>query len=612
MMQWISASMPNNRCISMTKRTLPSFLFLLSGYFLFCLAVPSLRAQSSDWAELPLPSTGNISALYANGNLVLAARTIGLKNTGVYRSTDAGQSWAEVSGFETNTDGSIVGCFVAANNALYATGRGVRRSNDGGLTWTPLNNGLIVSFLPGVVAPIGCLAVNGETLVATAGAPYQAVFLSTDGGASWRERPIGLPVGTNFIYGPVAFSEGNLLLWVVSQFYRYRTDTGGWVRVSPPNGVGYPLRGRNSFVARGKNLFIIGQDNNPPQQVFRSVDGGTSWTGFMRGLPTNQIAGFNRLFDLVSDGELLYASATAGESLTMPSPTSPGNVYFSDDEGETWGVATKPLALDNGLLRQNFSYLLSPIAVSGTVVYAANGEKLYRTTLLPPAVSAASYRALDVTGGSIAAIFGNNLATASTVEVDAPLADVTVQVTDSAGRQRNAFLFAATPTQINFQIPPEIAPGLATVSLAGTNQVWRANVAAVAPSLFTADMSGSGLPAGLALRIKNDGTQSYEALFQYDAQNRPVALPLDVSRADETVFLVLFGTGVRGRSVLAQVTAKVGDTNAPVEYAGPVQGLVGLDQLNLRLPRTLAGRGEVTVEIQADSKKANPVRVLFK
>ncbi|MBI1760793.1 MAG: hypothetical protein HYR56_05080 [Acidobacteria bacterium] len=607
----------------MTKRTLPSFLFLLFGYFFLCSVAPPLHAQSSDWAELPLPGTGNISVLYANGNLVLAARGVGLRNTGVYRSTDAGQSWAAVAGFETNTDGSIVGCFVAANNALYATGRGVRRPNDGGLTWTPLNNGLTVSFLPGVVAPIGCLAVNGETLVATAGAPYQAVFLSTDGGASWRERPIGLPVGTNFTYGPVAFSEGDVLLWVISQFYRYRADTGGWVRVSPPNGVGYPFRDRNSFVARGKNLFMIGRENNPPQQVFRSIDGGTSWAGFMRGLPANQIAGFSKVFDLVSERALLYASATAGESLTMPSPTSPGNVYFSDDDGETWAVATKPLALANDLIRQNFSYLFAPITVSGANIYAANVDKLYRTTLLPPTVSAASYRALDVASGSIAAIFGNNLTTSAAlpqVESDAPatqlpssqLADVMVQVTDSAGRQRNAFLFAATPPQINFQIPPETAPGLATVNLGGTNQVWHANIATVAPSLFTAEANGSGLPAGVALRVKADGTQSFEALFQYDAQNRPVALPLEVNRTDETVFLVLFVTGMRGRSELAKVTATVGGLNVPVEYAGPVDGLVGLDQLNLRLPRALAGRGEVAVEVQADGKRANPVRMLFK
>lgn len=590
----------------MTKRTLPSFLFLLSSYFLFCLAAPPLCAQSSDWAELPLPGTGNISALYANGNLILAARTIGLRNTGVYRSTDAGQSWAEVAGFEANTDGSIVGCFVAANNALYATGRGVRRSNDGGLTWTPLNNGLTVSFLPGIVAPIGCLAVNGETLVATAGVPYQAVFLSTDGGANWIERPVGLPVGTNFGYGPVTFSNSDILLWVVSRLFRYQQDARSWVQISSPGSPFPDLLGR--VVMKQKNLFFVGAR----QAIYRSSDGGANWTAFTRGLPANQIAGFSKVFDLVSDGALLYASATAGESLTMPSPTSPGNVYFSDDEGETWGVVTKPLALDNGLLRQNFSYLLSPIAVSGPNIYAVNVQKLYRTTLLPPAVSAASYRALDVTGSGIATIFGNNLAMASTVEADAPLADVTVQVTDSAGRQRNAFLFAATPTQINLQIPPETVPGLATVSLAGTNQVWRANVVTVAPSLFTADASGSGLPAGVALRVKADGTQSFEALFQYDVQNRPVALPLEVSRADETVFLVLFGTGVRGRSALAQVRAQVGGLSVPVEYAGPVAGLVGLDQLNLRLPSALAGRGEAAVEVQAEGKKANPVRVLFK
>ena len=143
------------------------FIRLLTTLLLSCAIARPLYAQSSDWAELPLPNTGNVSALHVNGDTLLAARGIGLRNNGVYRSTDKGQSWTEVSGFEKNTDGSVVGCFVAANNALYATGRGVMRSMDGGLTWMPLNNGLRLRFLPDAIPPIGCLAINGEMLAAT-------------------------------------------------------------------------------------------------------------------------------------------------------------------------------------------------------------------------------------------------------------------------------------------------------------------------------------------------------------------------------------------------------------------------------------------------------------
>ena len=590
------------------------FIRLLTTLLLSCAIARPLYAQSSDWAELPLPNTGNVSALHVNGDTLLAARGIGLRNNGVYRSTDKGQSWTEVSGFEKNTDGSVVGCFVAANNALYATGRGVMRSMDGGLTWMPLNNGLRLRFLPDAIPPIGCLAINGEMLAATAGFPYQSVFISTDGGANWGEQNTGLPVGTNFIYGPAVFGENNLLMQVSFRLFRYRQDARSWTLVGPANTLGFPFIQRNSLIARGKNLFIIAADNTSLQQVFRSSDGGTSWTGFMRGLPTGRFPSFSRVLGLTTDGNWLYATATAGTDSPLPSSApAPTNLYLSDDEGETWGAASKSLGFDGNFITQS---QVNPLALSGADVYAANGTKLFRTTLQPPAVSSASYRALDVTSGGIATVFGSNLATATqTVEADAPaaqLADVTVQVTDSAGRQRNAFVFFASPTQINFQIPPESATGLAAVSLAGTNQVWRANVATTAPSLFTADASGKGLPAGVALRVKADGAQSYEAIFQYDAQNNPVALPLDVSRADETVYLVLFGTGIRGRSDLAKVTAQVGGLNALVEYAGISPGFVGLDQINLRLPRALAGRGEVEIELQADGKKTNPVKAAFK
>ena len=47
-------------------------------------------------------------------------------------------------------------------------------------------------------------------------------------------------------------------------------------------------------------------------------------------------------------------------------------------------------------------------------------------------------------------------------------------------------------------------------------------------------------------------------------------------------------------------------------YAGAQGSLVGLDQVNVRLPRSLAGRGEVEVSFTADGKAANVVRVNFK
>ena len=75
------------------------------------------------------------------------------------------------------------------------------------------------------------------------------------------------------------------------------------------------------------------------------------------------------------------------------------------------------------------------------------------------------------------------------------------------------------------------------------------------------------------------------------------------------MFLILYGTGLRGRSA---VTTTIGGTACETLYAGAKGSLVGLDQVNVRLPRSLAGRGEVEVAFTADGKAANAVRINLK
>lgn len=104
-------------------------------------------------------------------------------------------------------------------------------------------------------------------------------------------------------------------------------------------------------------------------------------------------------------------------------------------------------------------------------------------------------------------------------------------------------------------------------------------------------------------------TQSSEPIAQFDAPSgRFVARPIDLGPETDQVFLILFGTGIRGGTTIS-TAANVGGFNAPVEYAGAQGSFTGLDQINLRLPRTLAGRGEVDVLITVKGKPANPVKV---
>jgi uncharacterized protein (TIGR03437 family) len=91
-----------------------------------------------------------------------------------------------------------------------------------------------------------------------------------------------------------------------------------------------------------------------------------------------------------------------------------------------------------------------------------------------------------------------------------------------------------------------------------------------------------------------------------------VAVPVDVSNPNEEVYLVIYGTGIRFHSGLAGVTVNVGGQQIAVLYAGAQGGYVGLDQLNLRLPRELVGRGEVDLELLVDGRPANTVRISIK
>jgi uncharacterized protein (TIGR03437 family) len=128
--------------------------------------------------------------------------------------------------------------------------------------------------------------------------------------------------------------------------------------------------------------------------------------------------------------------------------------------------------------------------------------------------------------------------------------------------------------------------------------------------LFSANASGQGVAVGAALRVKADGTQSFEPIAQFDqAQNRFVAVPIDLGPESDQVFLVLFGTGLRFRSALSAVSARVGGVDSPVLYAAEQGVFVGLDQINLRLARALAGRGEVDVAMTVDGKAANALRI---
>jgi uncharacterized protein (TIGR03437 family) len=235
-------------------------------------------------------------------------------------------------------------------------------------------------------------------------------------------------------------------------------------------------------------------------------------------------------------------------------------------------------------------------------------------------VSAASFRGNEIATESIIAAFGVNLATgvesATMLPLPTTLGGTKVAVKDNAGSEQLAPLFFVGPTQVNYLMPPNIAPGVATVTVtsgdnkisAGTSQITN-----VAPGLFSANASGEGVVAAVALRVKQNGDQVFETISRFDStQNKVVSVPIDLGPEGEQVFLLLFGTGFRFRSSLSAVNVKFGGTDAEVLYAGLSPDFAGLDQSNVRLPRSLIGRGEIDVVMIVDGKMANTVKVNIK
>ena len=162
-------------------------------------------------------------------------------------------------------------------------------------------------------------------------------------------------------------------------------------------------------------------------------------------------------------------------------------------------------------------------------------------------------------------------------------------------------------------MPPGTAAGAANVTIIGGDGAVSSGVLlirTIAPSLFTANGDGQGLAAAFVRRVKADGSSSDQPIAQFDtAQGNYVPLPIDLGPQTDRVFLILFGTGIRFRSSLSSVIATIGGVYAEVSFAGAHPGFVGVDQVNVLLPRSLAGRGEVDVLLTVDAQLANPVRI---
>jgi uncharacterized protein (TIGR03437 family) len=239
-------------------------------------------------------------------------------------------------------------------------------------------------------------------------------------------------------------------------------------------------------------------------------------------------------------------------------------------------------------------------------------------TLVHPAgtllVTNSAYGTYALAPETIASIYGSNLASAPQEappsSLPTSLGGVTATLTDANGNVFPLGLFYVSPSLVNCLIPQGAARGAATVALSNGSATitGTAMIGSVAPGLYTANASGSGVPAGFWIRVGANGAQSQGYLYD---PAKPVGsrdpVPVDLGAPGDQVFLSLYGTAFRGAS---QASATVGGVSVPVYGFSSVGLYQGEDLVNIGpLPRLLAGRGQVGVVATFDNQPANTVTV---
>lgn len=215
-------------------------------------------------------------------------------------------------------------------------------------------------------------------------------------------------------------------------------------------------------------------------------------------------------------------------------------------------------------------------------------------------VGGGGWSAMDVAPGMILSIFGLRLGSqtidAQSLPLPTELGGVSVELQmEGTDTWTPMPLFFVSPTQINFQISPT-ANWSESRSLArfrvrtGVNSVsesWHARIRPRSVSLFSADSSGSGAPAGFFVRVLPNQTQQRGELYQ--CSNGTCVVPATAfGGPDNNLFLELFGTGFHNAGLPDLIRAYIGGRPAEIAFAGPHPVYVGLDQVNIKVPRDIA------------------------
>jgi photosystem II stability/assembly factor-like uncharacterized protein len=251
---------------------------------------------------------------------------VGLATGGVMRTDDNGQTFSGIFDKEASasigdialslSDSSVIWVATGEANDRNSTGwgSGVYRSTDGGGTWTFAGLKDSKSIARIIVHPTdpktAWAAVSGNLWAESA---ERGIYKTTDGGANWTKvlsapKPFDTKVGG----GDLAIDPSNPNILYAALYARIRKP---WSFIS---GADYT-------------------DGKDVGGIFKSTDGGATWTKLASGLPgrTQRIG----LSVFAKDPKIVYAEVQSdlGGSGDLDAPLSKsGGVFRSEDKGEHW------------------------------------------------------------------------------------------------------------------------------------------------------------------------------------------------------------------------------------------------------------------------------------
>ncbi|WP_165226534.1 WD40/YVTN/BNR-like repeat-containing protein [Aquisphaera insulae] len=240
----------------------------------------------------------------------------GVEDAALFRSTDGGLTWHELSGLRGHESGPSwqpgaggMGLHTILLDPtrpkrifIAISAAGVFRTDDGGLTWTPANRGLSSQFMPDPNAEVGhCVhrialhPARPDTLYMQ---KHWDVMRTDDAGGTWREVSGNLPSDFGFPIDVHAHEPETVYVVPIKsdsehyppegklRVYRSRTGGGEW----EPLTNGLPQRDCYVNVLRDA-MCVDALDpcgiyfGTTGGQVYGSPDGGDHWTPIVRDLP---------------------------------------------------------------------------------------------------------------------------------------------------------------------------------------------------------------------------------------------------------------------------------------------------------------------------------------